>query len=89
MFSVISFTDSSKNLFAVTHKVVGSFFVTHDVNQLEVFSGEQQAVEVVQVDVGICVISQHFQQSGDDCPLLLDPGRETEEMPLPKAAASA
>lgn len=52
---------------------MGSFLVAHDVHQLQVLPGEQQAVEVVQVDVGAPVILQSLQQSGNDRPLLFNP----------------
>lgn len=55
LFSVCV-TGLSKNLLGVTQQVVSSFLVAHDVNQLQVFPGEQQAVEVVQVDVSTVVI---------------------------------
>lgn len=45
-----------QNLLGVTQQVVSSFVVAHDVHQLEVLPGEEQAVEVVQVDVGTFVI---------------------------------
>lgn len=56
LFSVVCVTGLSKNLLGVTQQVVSSFLVAHDVNQLQVFPGEQQAVEVVQVDVSTVVI---------------------------------
>lgn len=48
--------------------------MANDVNQLQVLPGEQQAVEVVQVDVSALVILQSFQQSGNNRPLLLNSG---------------
>lgn len=54
-----------------------SFLVAHDVHQLQVLPGEQQAVEVVQVDVGALGILKSFQQGGNDRPLLLNPGQKT------------
>lgn len=47
--------------------------MAHDVNQLEVISGEQQAVEVLQADVHALVILEGLQQSGNDRPLLFNP----------------
>ena len=59
---------------------MGSFLVAHDVHQLQVFPGEQQAVEVVQVDVGALVILQSVLQSGNDRPLLFNPVDKMKEM---------
>lgn len=56
LLSFLRVTGSSKNLLGVTLQVVSSFLVAHDVNQLQVFPGEQHAVEVVQVDVNALVI---------------------------------
>lgn len=53
---------------------MSSLLVANDVNQLQVLPGEQQAVEVVQVDVSALVILQSFQQSGNNRPLLLNSG---------------
>lgn len=47
-----------------------------DVDQLQVFPREQELVEVVQVDVSAPVILQSFQQSGNNCPLLFNPGNK-------------
>lgn len=47
-----------------------------DVDQLQVFPCEQELVEVVQVDVSAPVILQSFQQSGNNCPLLFNPGNK-------------
>lgn len=53
--------------------------MAHDVDQLQVVPGEQQAVEVVQVDLGALVTLQSFQQGGNDGPLLLNPGDPTKK----------
>ncbi|TNN45843.1 hypothetical protein EYF80_043968 [Liparis tanakae] len=65
-----------KGLRGVAQQVVRSLLVAHDVHQLQVLRGEQQAVEVEQVDVAALVALQSVQQGGDDRPLLLNPGHE-------------
>lgn len=47
--------------------------MAHDMNQLQVVPGEQQAVEVVQVEAGQVVLLQYFLQSGNDH-VLFNPG---------------
>lgn len=49
-------TGYSKNLLGVARQVVSSFLVAHDVDELQVVPGEQQAVEVVQVEFGALVV---------------------------------
>lgn len=58
---------------------MSSFLVAHNVNKLEVFPGEQQLVEVVQVDFGALVTLQSQYQSRNDCPLLFYPGHKMKE----------
>lgn len=65
---------SSEDLPAVARQVVSFLLVAHDVNELQVFCGEEQPVEVVQVHLRLAVPLQSSQQSGDDGPPLLNPG---------------
>lgn len=73
LFCVVSVNGMFKNLLGVTQQVVSTFVMAHDVNQLQVLPGEQQAVEVVQVDIFALVILESFQQSGNDGPFLFNP----------------
>lgn len=66
LFSLLCVPDLFKNLAGVTQQVVSFFLVAHNVNQFEVFPGEEQAVEVVQVDICALVVLESVQESGND-----------------------
>lgn len=52
---------------------MGRLVVADDVHQLQVVRGEQQAVEVRQVDVAALAVLHGLHERRDHRPLLLDP----------------
>ena len=58
--------------------------MAHDVHQLQVVCGEQQAVEVGEVDGAALVVLHGLHQRRDHCPLLLNPAHTRRRTRWPR-----